>query len=140
MAIGFNDEFDYLDDEKDSNAADAFAPKIKGSSKPPLMPKEEANTEHAIDICKNYDRCNRLATSTMQWVGDVSLRWENNARHPSPYQKTASADGQTSFLGTNAVPAGAKGAPSSATLGTILPQASPSYGASSRANNPVCSD
>ena len=45
MAIGFNDEFDYLDDEKDSNAADAFAPKIKGSSKPPLMPKEEANTE-----------------------------------------------------------------------------------------------
>ena len=39
--MGFNDEFDYLDDEDDSNAVDnSFAPKIKGSSKPSLMSEE----------------------------------------------------------------------------------------------------
>lgn len=41
MAIGYDDEFGYLDDEEDSNAAEeSFAPKIKGSSKPSLMPEE----------------------------------------------------------------------------------------------------
>ncbi len=46
MAIGYDDEFDYLDEEKDSNATeDAFAPKIKGSKKQSLMPEESANEE-----------------------------------------------------------------------------------------------
>lgn len=45
MAIGYDDEFDYLDDE-DSNAAEEdFAPKIKGSSKPSLIPEEEKEQE-----------------------------------------------------------------------------------------------
>ena len=56
MAIGYNDEFDYLDDEKDSNAADAFAPKIKGSSKPSLMPKEEVNTEPTVEPEKEPEK------------------------------------------------------------------------------------
>jgi len=43
MAIGFDDEFDYLDDEDGSDAAeDAFAPKIKGSKKQSLVPGESA--------------------------------------------------------------------------------------------------
>ena len=46
MAIGYDDEFDYLEEEDDSNAADAFAPKIKGASKPSLM-QEDANDESA---------------------------------------------------------------------------------------------
>ena len=33
MAMGFDDEFSYLDEEENSNADDAFAPKIKGASK-----------------------------------------------------------------------------------------------------------
>ena len=41
MAMGFDDEFDYLDEEDNSNADDAFAPKSKGASKPSLMPEEE---------------------------------------------------------------------------------------------------
>jgi transcriptional antiterminator NusG len=49
MAIGYDDEFDYLDEEDDSNAADAFAPKIKGASKPSLMP-EDANAESAAEL------------------------------------------------------------------------------------------
>jgi transcriptional antiterminator NusG len=50
MAIGYDDEFDYLNDEDDSNAADAFAPKIKGASKPSLVPKDEVNTEPAAEL------------------------------------------------------------------------------------------
>jgi len=44
--MGFDDEFDYLDDEGDSNAAeDSFAPKIKGASKQSLAPGEETEEE-----------------------------------------------------------------------------------------------
>jgi len=52
MAIGYDDEFDYLEEEDDSNAAEEFAPKIKGSSKPSLVPEEEANTESAAELKK----------------------------------------------------------------------------------------
>ena len=42
MAIGFEDEFDYLDGENDSSdSEDSFAPKIKGSTKRSLAPVEE---------------------------------------------------------------------------------------------------
>ena len=50
MAIGYNDEFSYLDEEDDSNAAEEFAPKIKGASKPSLVPEEEVNTEPAAEL------------------------------------------------------------------------------------------
>ena len=52
MAIGYNDEFDYLDDEDDSITEDAFAPKIKGSSKPSLIPSSEVNTEPASELAE----------------------------------------------------------------------------------------
>jgi len=46
MAIGFDDEFDYLEEEEDSNADEEnFAPKIKGSSKRSLVPEEEEAEE-----------------------------------------------------------------------------------------------
>ncbi len=46
MAIGYDDEFDYLDDENDSQAStESFAPDIKGASKPSLTPKEEEPKE-----------------------------------------------------------------------------------------------
>ena len=50
MAIGYDDEFDYLDEEKDSNAAEEFAPKIKRSSEPSLVPADEVNTESAAEL------------------------------------------------------------------------------------------
>ena len=49
MAIGYDDEFDYLDEEDNSNAAEEFAPKIKGASKPSLTP-ENPNEEPAAEI------------------------------------------------------------------------------------------
>jgi transcription termination/antitermination protein NusG len=45
MAIGYNDEFDYLSDEDDSNATESFAPKIKGASSSSLVPEEESTPE-----------------------------------------------------------------------------------------------
>ena len=46
MAIGYNDEFDYLEEEDNSNATeDAFVPKIKGSKKQSIILKEESNKE-----------------------------------------------------------------------------------------------
>jgi transcriptional antiterminator NusG len=51
MAIGDNEEFDYLDEDDDSNAADeVFAPKIKGSQKKSLLPEEDADTEPASEL------------------------------------------------------------------------------------------
>jgi len=52
MAIGYDDEFDYLDEEDNSSTEDAFAPKIKGSSKPSLVPEEEVNTESAKELAE----------------------------------------------------------------------------------------
>jgi len=41
MGIGYDNEFDYLEEEKDSNASEeTFAPKIKGSKKASLIPEE----------------------------------------------------------------------------------------------------
>jgi transcriptional antiterminator NusG len=46
MAIGLDEEFDYLDEEKDSEASeDTFAPKIKGSKKHSIILEEAAQAE-----------------------------------------------------------------------------------------------
>jgi transcriptional antiterminator NusG len=50
MAMGYNDEFDYLDEGNNSNAEEAFAPTIKGSSAPSLVSREEINTETAKEL------------------------------------------------------------------------------------------
>ncbi|MBS3087543.1 transcription elongation factor Spt5 [Candidatus Pacearchaeota archaeon] len=52
MAIGYDDEFDYLDEEDNSSAEDAFAPKIKGSTKPSLVPEDAVNTEPAKELAE----------------------------------------------------------------------------------------
>ena len=48
MAIGFEDEFDYLDEE-DSGTEDEFAPTIKGSSKPDLTPGADEASEEEVE-------------------------------------------------------------------------------------------
>ena len=46
MAIGYNDEFDYLEEEDDSDAVEeSFAPKIKGSKKQSLIPEGDSKEE-----------------------------------------------------------------------------------------------
>ena len=56
MSFGFEDEFDYLNEEEnDSDAKDSFAPKIKGSSKKSLLPEEDADTEPAKDLAKDEE-------------------------------------------------------------------------------------
>lgn len=53
MEIGYNDEFDYLEDENDSNANEEnFAPKIKGSTKHSLMPEDETKEEITAEPVK----------------------------------------------------------------------------------------
>jgi len=49
MAIGYDDEFDYLEEEDGSNAAEEFAPKIKGANKPSLVP-EDTSEEPAAEL------------------------------------------------------------------------------------------
>ncbi len=62
MSFGFEDEFDYLDEGKDSDdAKDAFAPKIKGSKKKSLLPEEEANTGSAKDVASGEEELEKEA-------------------------------------------------------------------------------
>ena len=50
MSIGYDEEFDYLDEEDNSNASeDAFAPKIKGAKKQSAISEEESNEESESD-------------------------------------------------------------------------------------------
>jgi len=49
--MGFDDEFDYLDEEDNSNAAENFAPEIKGSNRSSLMP-EDAEEEAAVKLAE----------------------------------------------------------------------------------------
>ncbi|MFA5061122.1 MAG: transcription elongation factor Spt5 [Candidatus Pacearchaeota archaeon] len=50
MAIGFDEEFGYLDDEDSPATEEEFAPKIKGSKKQSLIPEEtEVPKETAIE-------------------------------------------------------------------------------------------
>jgi len=51
--IGYDDEFDYLEEGDNSTAAEeAFAPKIKGSKKTSLTPEEDANEEPAAELAE----------------------------------------------------------------------------------------
>jgi len=53
MAIGMDDEFDYLDEEDDSSSAEeSFAPKIKGSKEVSLLPEEDSDTEPAAELAE----------------------------------------------------------------------------------------
>lgn len=58
MAMGYDEEFDYLDDEEDKGISkeDAFAPKIKGSQKRSLLPEEDADTEPASELADDEKR------------------------------------------------------------------------------------
>lgn len=57
MAIGYDDEFDYLDEEKDSKASeDSFAPIIKGSTKQSLLPEEDTNIEPARELAEEEEK------------------------------------------------------------------------------------
>jgi transcriptional antiterminator NusG len=53
MSIGYDDEFDYLNEEKDSHIAEeTFAPKIKGAKKASLIPEEDVNEEPAAELAE----------------------------------------------------------------------------------------
>ena len=52
MAIGYNDEFAYLEEEDSGAEESSFAPKIKGSSEPSLVPDTEVNTEPASELAE----------------------------------------------------------------------------------------
>ena len=53
MALGMDDEFDYLEEDEFSDAAeDDFAPKIKGAKKPVELPEEDANEEPASELAE----------------------------------------------------------------------------------------
>jgi len=45
MEIGYNDEFDYLEENDSETTEDAFAPKIKGSSRHSLVPEDDAKED-----------------------------------------------------------------------------------------------
>jgi len=50
MEIGYDDEFDYLDEGENSDAAEEFAPQIKGADKLSLIPSENANAEPSAEL------------------------------------------------------------------------------------------
>lgn len=51
MEIGYNDEFDYLNEKESSDAAEeTFAPKIKGSKRPSVILQESENEQLATEI------------------------------------------------------------------------------------------
>ncbi len=54
MAAGYDDEFDYLDDEEFSDADVDFAPKIKGAVKPSLIPEEES-VEEKVEVVEEKE-------------------------------------------------------------------------------------
>ncbi|MFH0712120.1 MAG: transcription elongation factor Spt5 [archaeon] len=53
MAIGYDDEFSYLEEHDNSRVAEeTFAPKIKGSKKESLIPEEETIEETAAELAE----------------------------------------------------------------------------------------
>ena len=57
MAMGYAGEFDYLEEEDNSNAVeDAFAPKIKGAKKQTIVLKEESTKENTPDTNKHTEQ------------------------------------------------------------------------------------
>ena len=58
MAIGYDDEFDYLDEHDSDDSAESFVPQIKGSAKPSLIPEEvvEKVEEPVVEEVKEEDK------------------------------------------------------------------------------------
>lgn len=52
MGIGFEDDFDYLDDDSNESVED-FAPKIKGASKVSLVPEDDSELEDKSGVEKD---------------------------------------------------------------------------------------
>ncbi|MCK4649943.1 transcription elongation factor Spt5 [Candidatus Pacearchaeota archaeon] len=50
MAIGYDDEFDYLEEDDSLATEETFAPKIKGAISPSLIPEEKVDTEPAVEL------------------------------------------------------------------------------------------
>jgi len=72
MAIGYEDEFDYLEEEDDSKADEAFAPKIKGSTSPSLTPEEDVKERPAEEEVEEKKRKKKLRRSQR---GNLNLKF-----------------------------------------------------------------
>ena len=81
MAIGYDDEFDYLEEEDDSNAAEeAFAPKIKGSRKKSLVPDEDANDESSEELAEEEKEVEKEITEREKALAREKAREEKPKR------------------------------------------------------------
>lgn len=72
MAIGYDDEFDYLEEEDDSNATEEFAPKIKGSSKPSLIP-EDNNVEETKEETKKIEEVKEEVKAPREYESQIYI-------------------------------------------------------------------
>ena len=82
MEIGYNDEFDYLEENDSDVAEDAFAPKIKGSSKPSLMPETDASeklTEEKPETEKKEEEKPKREFESSIYVVKVTTNKEDKA-------------------------------------------------------------
>lgn len=83
MAIGYDDEFDYLDDENTSDADESFAPKIKGANKSATAEDNvaEKKVEEKIksdDIADEQEKPKREFESQI-YIVKVTTNKENKA-------------------------------------------------------------
>jgi transcriptional antiterminator NusG len=88
MAIGFDDEFDYLDDEGDDGSDHSFAPQIKGSKKQVLTPSddvssvpepvEEVSSDPVVEEVKEPERPAREFNSVI-YIVKVTTNKEDRA-------------------------------------------------------------
>ena len=61
MAIGYDDEFEYLNEKEDSDAAEeSFVPKIKGAKKQSLISEEEANEKTAEKLAEEEKQIEKV--------------------------------------------------------------------------------
>ena len=77
MIIGYDDEFDYLEEGDDSNAAEeAFAPAIKGSKKKSLVPEEDedANEESAAELAEEEEKVEKELTEREKAIAREEAR------------------------------------------------------------------
>jgi transcription termination/antitermination protein NusG len=82
MEIGYNDEFDYLEEDDSETTEDAFAPKIKGSSKPSLIPENdeiEKNTEEKIEAEEAKEKVSKREFESSIYVVKVTTNKEDKA-------------------------------------------------------------
>ncbi len=82
MEIGYNDEFDYLEEDDSETAEDAFAPKIKGSSKPSLIPENdetEKNAEEKVEVEEAKEKVPKREFESSIYVVKVTTNKEDKA-------------------------------------------------------------